>query len=93
MRGDAEHVSLLPLPVFLHLVTSIHIDTRLASFLEIIACGAKPCGGFVMGLMNMWLFSWLPPVTSWKETFLQRQSGLTHCYTEIIPSVENILAS
>lgn len=36
MRGDAEHVSRLPWPVFLHLVTSIHINIHLASFLEIL---------------------------------------------------------
>lgn len=36
MRGDAEHVSLLPWLVFLHLVTPIHINTHLASFLEIL---------------------------------------------------------
>jgi len=35
-RGDAEHVSLLSWPVFLYLVTSIHINIRLAFFLKIL---------------------------------------------------------
>lgn len=36
MRGDMEHTSLLLWPVFLCLVSSIHINTHLASFLEIL---------------------------------------------------------
>lgn len=36
MRDDAQHVSLLPWPVFLHLVTSLHITMHLPSFLEIL---------------------------------------------------------